>query len=377
MKLRTARLSLSLSIAAMFAGPYALADDAGWYAGADVGRSQAKIDDARITSGLLGAGFATTGISDRDRDTGYKVFGGYQFNRNFALEAGYFDLGKFGYTATTTPAGTLDGSIKLKGFNLDLVGTLPLAAKFSVFGRVGVADAQARDNFSGTGAVNVTNPSPSQRATNLKYGLGLQYDLTRSLATRIEGERYRIDDAVGNKGDINLISVGVVYRFGAKTPAPAPSPMPVSAPAPVAPPPAPQPAVVAPPPPAPVKVTFSADALFDFDRAILKPAGKAALDKFAADLRGGSFDAIRVTGYTDRIGSHDYNMKLSQRRADAVSAYLAQSGGIAAGKISARGADGSDPVTKPGECKGTKKTPRLIACLQPDRRVDVEVTATR
>jgi OOP family OmpA-OmpF porin len=137
--------------------------------------------------------------------------------------------------------------------------------------------------------------------------------------------------------------------------------------------------VVAPPPPPPaaVKVTFAADALFDFDKAILKPAGKAALDKFAADLRRASFDTVKVTGYTDRIGSHEYNMKLSQRRADAVSAYLAQSGGIAASKIGARGADGSDPVTKPGECKGTKRTPALIACLQPDRRVDVEVTATK
>ena len=70
-------------------------------------------------------------------------------------------------------------------------------------------------------------------------------------------------------------------------------------------------------------------------------------------------------------------MKLSTRRAETVQTYLVESAGIPAAKISARGVDGSDPVTKPGECKGEKATKKLIACLQPDRRVEVEVTATR
>jgi OOP family OmpA-OmpF porin len=69
-------------------------------------------------------------------------------------------------------------------------------------------------------------------------------------------------------------------------------------------------------------------------------------------------------------------MKLSTRRAEAVKAYL-ESAGIPAGKIAARGTDGSDPVTKPGQCKGKKATPKLIACLQPDRRVEVEVSGTK
>ena len=69
------------------AGSTALAQDAlGWYGGANVGRTGATIDDARITSGLAAGGFKTNSISDRDRDTGYKVFGGYQINRNFAIE---------------------------------------------------------------------------------------------------------------------------------------------------------------------------------------------------------------------------------------------------------------------------------------------------
>jgi OOP family OmpA-OmpF porin len=151
----------------------------------------------------------------------------------------------------------------------------------------------------------------------------------------------------------------------------APAPEPV-----VVPPPPPPPPVVT-PPPAPRKVTFSADSLFAFDKADVKPAGKQALDKFAAELRGVDFAVITVTGHTDRIGTHAYNMALSTRRAEAVKKYLVESAGIPAGKIAARGTDGSDPVTKPGDCKGKKATKKLIACLQPDRRVEVEVSGTK
>jgi OOP family OmpA-OmpF porin len=236
--------------------------------------------------------------------------------------------------------------------------------------------AQARDAFTGTGAVRVTNPNPSKRDTNFKVGLGLQYAFTESLAIRTEVERYRINDAVGNKGDIDQISVGLVYRFGGKTPAPR-----AAAPEYVAAAPAPQSVAATPPPPppppAPTKVTFSADSLFDFDQATVKPAGKQALDKFSADLRGTDFNVITVTGHTDRIGSHAYNMKLSTRRAEAVKSHLVESAGIPAGKVGARGINGAEPVTKPGDCKGTKVSKELIACLQPDRRVEVEVSGTK
>jgi OOP family OmpA-OmpF porin len=131
-----------------------------------------------------------------------------------------------------------------------------------------------------------------------------------------------------------------------------------------------------PPAPAPMRITLSADSLFDFDRSTIKPQGRAALDKLADDLKGMSYDTISVTGHTDRFGPHDYNMKLSTRRAEAVAAYLEQSG-VAAGRISARGVDGANPVTGPGDCKGSKPTPAVVACLQPDRRVEVEVSGTR
>jgi OOP family OmpA-OmpF porin len=243
--------TLGLLALTALTSPLALAQDGGWYAGGAIGRAAATIDDARIASGLLGSGLSTTSIVDRDRDTGYKVYGGYQFNPYLGVEGGYYDLGNYGFTATTSPAGTLNGDIKLRGLNLDLVGTLPLAAGFSVFGRVGAAYTQARDHFSGTGNVVVTNPNPSVRDTNLKLGLGLQYDFTPALGMRLEAERYRVNDAVGNIGHVDMVSLGLIYRFGGKAQVPAPR----AAAAPVvyvAPPAAPQvlppPVVQAPPP---------------------------------------------------------------------------------------------------------------------------------
>lgn len=374
--------TLGLVTAALLASPLATAQDPHWYGGINLGVSRATIDDERITGNLLSRGFTGVSIQDDERDAGYKLYGGYQFNKNFALEAGYFDLGKFGFTATTVPAGTLNGNIKLRGFNLDAVGILPITEKLSALGRVGVNYAEARDQFSGTGAVTVSNPNPSKRDTNHKFGFGLQYAFTDALAMRLEAERYRINDAVGNKGDVDLFSVGLLYRFGGKTQAPAPyvaAPPPVAAPAVVAvvpppPPPKPAPPVVA---TAPRKVAFSADSLFAFDQSTIKPEGKQHLDKFAVDLRGASYDVISVIGHTDRLGSSAYNQGLSTRRAETVKNYLTDAAGIPAGKISARGAGETEPVTKAGDCTGQKVSKKLIDCLQPDRRVEVEVTGTK
>ncbi|MES2832606.1 MAG: outer membrane beta-barrel protein [Pseudomonadota bacterium] len=374
---RTAGLRSLVTLAALTSPLIATAADVtGWYLGANVGRSLAKIDDARISSSLLGSGFASVTIDDDDRDAGYKIFGGYQFNRYFAMEGGYFDLGKFGFAATTVPAGRLNGTIALKGVNLDLVGRLPLTEKFSVFGRVGVNHAQARDNFSGTGAVAIADSNPRKRDTNVKFGAGLQYDFTDAFGVRAEIERYRVNDAIGNKGDVDLASIGLIYRFGAPAPraveqvAAAPTPMP----APVVVVPAPAPAPV---PPTATKISFAADALFDFNKATLKSEGKLALDKLANDLKGTRFDLISIIGHTDRIGSKAYNLKLSASRAEAVKTYLISQAGISAAAIATKGINGDEPVTQPGDCKGSKPTKQLIACLAPDRRVEVEVTASR
>jgi OOP family OmpA-OmpF porin len=375
---------LSLAGLGSLVATSSFAQDAGYYyGGLSIGQSRAKIDEPRITAALLGAGLTTTSMSRDETDTAYKLFGGYQFNPYVALEGGYFNLGKFGFTSTTVPAGTLNGQIKLQGLNLDLVGTLPLTERWSALARVGAQYARARDSFSGTGAVSVLNPNPTRNETNYKVGAGLQYAFSPSILVRAEAEHYRINDAVGNHGGVNAVSVSLVFPFG-RTSEPAPRPVAAAYVAP-APEPVAEPVVVPPAPVAPAvveapprrRVSFSADSLFTFDRWAVRPEGKAALDKFADDVKGTRFDVITVEGHTDRLGSPAYNQKLSLHRADAVKAYLVNPGGIDAAKITAVGKGESAPVTKPGDCKGNKPTPKLIKCLQPDRRVEVEVTGTR
>ena len=379
--LKAAHVASIFALTAL-ASAIAHAEDEGWYAGGSVGQTRATIDDERIDANLRARGFTFVSIADDKRSTGGKVFGGYQFNNYLAVEGGYFNLGKFGYTASTIPIGSLQGKTKIQGLNLDLVGRLPLTDSFSVFGRAGVNYASVRDNFSGTGAVVVLDPSPSKREANLKLGAGLEYAFTKALSMRAEVERYRINDAVGNHGDVDMVSVGLVYRFGRapesvayRSPAPAPVYAAAAEPAPV--PVASPPAVVVPVKPLPKKVSFSADSLFDFDKSAIKPDGKRALDKFSADLNGSTFTVIDVTGHADRIGSHAHNQRLSEARANAVKSYLVETAGIPVAQVSAKGVGGSRPMTKPNECAGRKPTPKLIACLQPDRRVDVEVSGTR
>lgn len=144
------------------------------------------------------------------------------------------------------------------------------------------------------------------------------------------------------------------------------------------PPPSPPPRPVTPPPPEkplPQKISFSADALFDFDKAVLKPEGKGRLEELVRTLQGATYDLILVIGHTDRIGAAAYNQKLSLRRADAVKEYLVNQG-IEQSRISAEGRGKTQPVTKPGECTGPRSQ-KLIACLQPDRRVEVRVSASK
>lgn len=135
---------------------------------------------------------------------------------------------------------------------------------------------------------------------------------------------------------------------------------------------------VAPPPTTPVNprkhaahVTLIAATDFDFGKSTLRPAGKAKLDQFTAGLKDITFTGLKVTGHTDRIGKRPYNMKLSLRRADAVKSYLVTKY-LRPEVIETLGAGPDRPVTKPGDCTDMKFK-ALIGCLQPDRRVEIEV----
>ncbi len=147
-------------------------------------------------------------------------------------------------------------------------------------------------------------------------------------------------------------------------PAPAPAPTPAAAPAP-----APKAAAAPAPAPAPVaaaKVTYAADAFFDFDKAVLKPAGKAKLDDLVAKVKDINLEVIIAVGHTDAVGTDGYNQKLSVRRSEAVKAYLV-SKGIEKNRVYTEGKGEKQPVADNKTADGRSK----------NRRVEVEVVGTR
>jgi OOP family OmpA-OmpF porin len=189
----------------------------GWYGGGSVGASRASTNTGQITSSLLTAGFATGAVTSTDESgTAFKLFGGYRFNRHVALEGGYFDLGSFSFVATTTgPAGSLVGTSKPRGVNFDAVGTLPIAGNFSALGRIGALSVDPNDSYTGSGSVGIGfNPnSGGKSGLSYKFGVGFQYDFTKSLGLRGEVERYRVDDSFSSRHDVDVYSAGLVFKF--------------------------------------------------------------------------------------------------------------------------------------------------------------------
>jgi OOP family OmpA-OmpF porin len=142
--------------------------------------------------------------------------------------------------------------------------------------------------------------------------------------------------------------------------APPPAPAPVVKPAP-----APAPAPV-PPAPTSEKVTFAADAFFDFDKATLKPEGKAKLDDLSSKLKGMNLEVVIAVGHTDSVGTDAYNQRLSIRRAEAVKAYLVGKN-VEANRIYTEGKGEKQPVADNKTAAGRAK----------NRRVEIEVVGTR
>ena len=204
--------SVVISAAALFIAGAANAKDSGWYLGAGVG----QVDyDSPISESEADANLAYNGITGTtsidDTDTGWKLFGGYQINRNFALELGYVNLGEFGLDIdfTAPVAGSANASIEVDGFALSGLGILPIGDKFGVFGRVGAyaweANADATVSVSGIGTVSL---SDDEDGTDFFYGIGAKYDFMENFGARVEWERYDIDG-----DDVDLISGSLVYIF--------------------------------------------------------------------------------------------------------------------------------------------------------------------
>jgi len=368
--MRNATLSRTLGLVALalIAGSFAMAQESGWYVGGNYGQSRSNIDNQKIADSLMNGGFATTTIHDDDRDHGFKVFGGYQFNRHFALEGGYFDLGTMSFAASTLPPGTLNGSLSTKGLNLDLVGILPITRKFSAFARLGVTRARTTDEFSGNGAVVVSNPDPvAKRAFNPKAGVGLQYQINETFGLRAELERYRITDAVNVRGDIDLASAGLVIRFGrrAATAAPAPAP----APAAQLPPPAPvveQPVLVVVPVPATQQYCTILDLQFTIDNDEIQREDKEKLAVVGTFLTKYPDSTAVIEGHSDNVGTDEHNMALSTRRAQSVVDYLVGTLHIKASRLQAVGYGPTRPIADNATEEGKRANRRIdavIACV--------------
>ncbi len=195
-------------------------------------------------------------------------------------------------------------------------------------------------------------------------GVGFLYPIGERVLFRTD-LRYRWDDnrdSLRNQGNFSdgIVTVGLQIPLGEK-------PRHEVA---VAPPPPPPPA----PPPPPVRhVELSADALFAFDKATLMPRGVEELDKLVSDLGPVTYDTIVVVGYTDPLGSDAYNERLSQRRAATVANYLTRQG-VHANTIRAEGRGETELKVTPADCSSARGRTALIACYQPNRRVEVTVT---
>lgn len=202
MKLKKLVSSLVVLGIAAFSAPAAIAaemaaGDAGWYAGLSAGRTDFDVS----CSDLAGIGFV--GSCDDD-DTGWKVYGGYQFTKNWGLEFGYVDFGELDVKGTILgiPA---TAKAEVDGWTLSGVGTLPFTDNFSGFAKLGLIRAEA-DIKATVGGVTVSDDDSS---TEWTAGLGVKYDFTKNVSLRAEWERF---NDLGDD-DADLLSVGLVFKF--------------------------------------------------------------------------------------------------------------------------------------------------------------------
>ncbi|HHX0790437.1 TPA: porin OmpA [Haemophilus influenzae] len=294
----------------------------------------------------------------------YGVFGGYQIlnrdNLGLAVELGYDDFGRVKFK----DAGKVAAKHTNHGTHLSLKGSYEVLNGLDVYGKAGVALVRSDYKFYNTenGARDHKAGRHSLRTSGL-FAVGAEYAVLPELAVRLEYQwltrvgKYRTQTTNNSSVDYNpwigSINAGVSYRFG-------------------------QGAVAAPAmAPEVVSKTFNlnSDVTFAFGKANLKPQAQATLDSIYGEMSQVKSAKVAVAGYTDRIGSDAFNVKLSQERADSVSNYFVAKG-VAADAISATGYGEANPVTG-ATCDQVKGRKALIACLAPDRRVEIAVNGTK
>jgi OOP family OmpA-OmpF porin len=177
-------------LAALAVSVPAFAADTGGYVFGMFGQTKVKDFD-------FGPGFSTD-----DTGTGFKIGGGYAFHRNFGVEAAYVDLGK-----ATATLGAQSAEFKASGLSVVAVGMLPVSNQVTLLGRLGVINAK----------VKVSAPGFSDDTTDMKttFGIGASYSFTPQIAVRADYDVYQKlgDNATTGESDINMLSVGVVYKF--------------------------------------------------------------------------------------------------------------------------------------------------------------------
>ena len=181
-------------LAALALAASATAQAADWYVGGAIGRADYKVDFTGATA------------SDKT-DTGYKLFAGARLSPNLAIEGGYADLGKATGRDATTSA-----SLQLTAVYLDAVGILPLSPQWDVYGRLGLTSS----NLKISGTVGGFAGSDSDRSVQPHFGLGGQYNLSKTVSVRAEWERFRgkfDKNGFSDSGNQDLLSVGVTIGF--------------------------------------------------------------------------------------------------------------------------------------------------------------------
>ncbi|ABE49846.1 MULTISPECIES: OmpA family protein [Methylobacillus] len=254
--------------------------------------------------------------------------------------------------------------------------------KFRPFLLAGVG--AGRNNVDYTSDVTGADLGDKKTSWMANVGFGAQYLFNENFGLQADLRQvWSRAEYAGSSGIIDThtisntyLNLGAIFRFGAPKPAPVvePTPEPVAV--------APEPEPVVEPAPAPVgpaepafeKVTLSSEVLFGFDKDNLKEEGKAKLNADVVEKMKAhpEVELVLITGHTDRIGDETYNQKLSERRANTVKQYLI-SQGIEESRLHAVGKGESEPVV---ECAGVRGK-KAIECLQPNRRVVVEIEVQR
>ena len=198
-----ARNKLGMALILMFAtAPGAFAAE--WYGG--VGFGQAKV---KKELGCSDPDFAGVTCSEDRKDTALRLFGGTELAKNVAVEFGYRDLGEAKLNATDG-VDTVTVKAEAKGFDVSVVGTLPVGTDFGVIGRVGFFrwDLDAKVDVTG-----FPSESFSKSGTDLAFGVGVKYNLSKTMALRAEWERLKDLKVEDFKTDIDVMSVSLAFNF--------------------------------------------------------------------------------------------------------------------------------------------------------------------